>query len=198
MTQGDPVIEEENVEIGEDNFDRSLPTLFDDVAGLYDLMEHKSNECEVPLRESHKSKEESMCDFSSLHLKLLYFCLLYKLSNSAILCLLTILNEEGVDVPISVYLFKKPQVAAKVQVLKNTLSCGGNYGYLSIFDNLAYCIKNSLVAFRAKYVDLKIKIGIDGIPVFKSSPVHIWPILFTMRNVGFSKPLPIAVYAGLC
>ena len=47
MTQGDPVIKEENVKIGEDNFNRSLPTLFDDVAGLYDLMEHESNECKL-------------------------------------------------------------------------------------------------------------------------------------------------------
>ena len=42
MTQHWPVIEEENVKIGEDNFDRSVPTIFDDVAGIYDLVEHKS------------------------------------------------------------------------------------------------------------------------------------------------------------
>ena len=112
--------------------------------------------------------------------------------------MLTILNEEGVDVPVSVYLFKKSQVAKKVQVLKNTLNCGGNFGYLSIFENLFYCIKNSLVVFKTQYVDLKIKIGIYGIPIFKSSSVQIWPISFIIRNVGFNKPIPIAVYAGLC
>ena len=153
---------------------------------------------EVPSEENQESNKDYKSNFSSLHTKLLYFCLLYKLSNSAILCLLTILNEEGVDVPGSVYLFKKPQVAKKVQVLKNTLNCGGNFGYLSIFENLFYCIQNSLVVFKTQYVDLKIKIGIDGIPIFKSSPVCIWPILFIMRNVGFNKPLPIAVYSGLC
>ena len=98
---------------------------------------------EVPLRETHESKEEFRCHFSSLHVKLLCFCLLYKLISSAILCLLTILNEKGVDVRVSAYLFKKLQAATKVQVLKNTLSCSGDSGYLSIFDNLVYCIKNA-------------------------------------------------------
>ena len=148
------------------------------------------------MEENHESNKEYKSNFSSVHTKLLYFCLLYKLSNSAILCLLTILNKEGVDVPVSVYLFKKPQVEKKVQVLKNTLICSGNFGYLSIFENLFYCIKNSLVVFKTRYVDLNI--GIDGIPIFKSSPIQIWPILFIMKNVGFNKPLPIAVYAGLC
>ena len=112
---------------------------------------------------NHESNKEYKSNFSSLHTKLLYFCLLCKLSNSAILCLLTILNDK-----VSVYLFKKPQVAKKVQVLKNTLNCGGNFGYLSIFENLFYCIKNSLVVFKTQYVDLKI-----GIPIFKSSPLQI-------------------------
>ncbi|XP_047128576.2 uncharacterized protein LOC124809079 [Hydra vulgaris] len=196
-TQFEADAEEQKLTINEDYFDESASTFFDDVMGKFDLVEDTSYESEVPLEDNDESNKKSKGDFSSLHTKLLYFCLLYKLSKSAILCLLTILNEEGVDVPISVYLFKKPQVATKVQVLKNSLSCGGNFGYLSIFENLSYCIKNSLVTFKTQYVNLKIKVGIDGIPIFKSSPVHIWPILFIMRNVGFNKPFPIAVYAGL-
>ncbi|XP_047128205.1 uncharacterized protein LOC105843716 [Hydra vulgaris] len=194
LTQFKTVAENENVTIGEDYFDENVSSIFDEATGCdNEGDEDENNESEVLSEENHEINS-----FSSLHNKLLYFCLLYKLSNSAILCLLTILNKEGVDVPVSVYLFKKPQVAKKVQVLKNTLDCSRNFGYLSIFENLFYCIKNSLVVFKTQYVDLKIKIGIDGIPIFKSSPIHIWPILFNIRNVGFNKPLPIGVYSGLC
>ena len=45
MTQDlQPIIKEENLKICEDNFDRSVPTIFDDMAGTCDLVEHESND----------------------------------------------------------------------------------------------------------------------------------------------------------
>ncbi|XP_047124899.1 uncharacterized protein LOC124807237 [Hydra vulgaris] len=103
LTQFKTVAENENVTIDEDYFDENVSSIFDEATGCdNEGDEDKNNESEVPSEENHESN-----NFSSLHTKLLYFCLLYKLSNSAILCLLTVLNEEGVDVPVSVYLFKK-------------------------------------------------------------------------------------------
>ena len=113
------------------------------------------------------------------------------------LLILTVLKEEGCDVPSSIYLFKKPNLKPKVDIVKPNLRTEGSFTYLSILENLRYCISHRLFSLNCKFVDLKIKIGIDGIPIFKSSPINLWPILFSIDNVGFSKPLPIAVFVGV-
>lgn len=110
--------------------------------------------------------------------------------------LLQSLKEEGVSVPSSVYMLNKMRSSSKVDVLCSVLKCGGQMAYLSIQDNLIFCIKNNLLLFEEKFNKLSLSINIDGLPLFRSSPVCLWPILFSFRNFSFKKPLPIAVYAG--
>ena len=47
------------------------------------------------------------------------------------------------------------------------------------------------------YNDLDISIGIDGVPIFESSNINLWPILLCLKNCSHSKPLPIAIFAGI-
>lgn len=110
--------------------------------------------------------------------------------------LLTILKEEGFDVPNSLYLFKKPNVRPKLEILKANFPVGGAFAYLSILDNMKYCIKNNILQCKQNFMDLSLKVGIDGIPIFKSSPVNIWPILLYIDGL-VGRPLPVAVFVGL-
>lgn len=92
---------------------------------------------------------------------------------------------------------KKPDIKKNTDVIRTYLPSGGAIAYLSIYNNLKYCLKEKLITFKNKVNDISIQVGIDGIPLFKSSPVNLWPILFTIKNVSFRKPLPIAVFAGI-
>lgn len=143
------------------------------------------------------STSDQAKEYSDLHLKLLYFFLLYKISNNAMCFLLQVLRDEGLEVPTSMYFFKKPSLSNKVEIVRSNLQCGGTFAYISIKENIEYCIKNKLLNFSNIFVDLKIKIGIDGIPIFKSSPVNLWPILLIFRDLSFKKALPVGIYCGL-
>ena len=129
--------------------------------------------------------------------KLLVFFLLFNISHRAMLYLLVILKEEGFSVPNSIYMLKKLSMNSKVDVIKSTLNCGGQFAYLSIIENIKYCIQSKLIVFHTMYNELKIAINIDGIPLFRSSPVNLWPILLSFKNCNFEKPLPIAIYVGI-
>lgn len=160
------------------------------------LVDDDGDKPEEEADDIHSGEKAKEVSYGTLHLKLLYFYLLFKISDRAMFYLLTILIEEGVAVPRSLYLFKKPNISSKVDILKSNLTSGGKLAYLSIIDNLKYCLSNKLLVLTSKFTDLSIKVGIDGIPIFRSSPVNLWPILFTIDNIAFKRPLPIAVYVG--
>lgn len=135
---------------------------------------------------------------NSIGEKLYMFFTIFGISNRAMSYLLAILEEEGLNVPSSVYLLKKPfSCDKKVDVIKSTLNCGGEFVYLSIEDNIKYCIDNNLIQLTDKYTEFRIMLNIDGLPLFRSSPVNIWPILVSFRDYDFGKPLPVGVYVGV-
>ena len=153
------------------------------------------NEGLSPIEECETTSDSF--DYSALHLKLLYWSLLCRISDRAVILLLEILTEEGIDVPRSLYLFKKPNVINKVNIIKtNVTGNKGTFAYLSIFENLKFCVANKLLTLKDKFCDFSVKFGIDGIPIFRSSPVNIWPILFTIDDF-LHRPLPVAVFVGL-
>lgn len=134
----------------------------------------------------------------TLSQKLLYFFLVFNISVRVMNYLLNLMAEEGMNVPRTVYLLKKmanysPQ---KVQILRTTAGHHGEFAYISIKENLLYCLSNKLLHFKSLFNDIKISINIDGLPLFKSSPVQAWPILMTIRDFSFKKPLPIGIYVG--
>ncbi len=105
--------------------------------------------------------------------------------------LLDILNRFNVEVPKSIYLLKSRlgTTSSTVNKFKN-----GSFVYFSIFDNLKYLLDNSLIN-NLNTSDLKISINIDGMPLYKSSHISAWPILFKIH--GVFRPVIIGIYVGL-
>ena len=132
----------------------------------------------------------------SLAVKLLYYFLILNVSHRSMDYLLTILRDEGLEVPSSVYNLKKSMHSRKAVILQS-LKCGGQMAYLSIKDNLIHCIEQNLICFSDVYNCIKININVDGLPLFRSSPMTLWPVLFSLRSCSFNKPLPIGVYVGI-
>lgn len=101
--------------------------------------------------------------------------------------LLTILQEEGIDVPLS---------AAALLGKNNQISIRkvfpGSYCHIGIENQIKkfeHVLKN--------YDKIEVDINIDGIPLFKSSRVQLCPILLKIVNVNEKiKPFPIGIYVG--
>lgn len=125
--------------------------------------------------------------------KLLHFFRTYNISENAMQYLLNTLNEEGITVPGTVYMLKKSEV--KTDVPRSILPGGGEVAYLTILENIRHCVESNSISLPDDHVSLNLTINIDGLPLFRSSPVCLWPILFTIKDV-FNTPLAAGIYVG--
>lgn len=77
-----------------------------------------------------------------------------------------------------------------------SLKSGGNYCHVGILQNLQelYCAYSTDSCFEND--QLYIQVNIDGLPLFKSSSLHVWPILGILKGLACEKPFTIGVYAG--
>ena len=98
--------------------------------------------------------------------------------------LLIILNESGHSLP------KESRTLLKTD--QNTTSStlfNGEYTYLGVGNTIEKIVTTN------NYTDIKINlmVNVDGLPLFKSSSLQLWPILIRFSSF---KPVPVALYCG--
>jgi hypothetical protein len=130
----------------------------------------------------------------SLSEELLIFFVMFNLPKSAMSYLLQLLVRHKIDVPSSVYLLTKVKRNIKWDILDIDK---GQFGTLSLKDTIVYCLQNGLLVIDSglQQMALNIKINVDGLPLFKSSLVSLWPILCSIGNVA--RPLPLGLFCGI-
>ena len=71
---------------------------------------------------------------------------------------------------------------------------GGSYYHFGVRDEVARNI--SLLALNGQ--DIQLQINIDGLPLYRSSPVDLWPILcrVILADHTCSKVFPVAIFCG--
>ena len=128
---------------------------------------------------------------SSLAEDLLLFFIMFNIPKRAMLYLLTILNKHHVEgVPNTLYFLKKCLKSTNYETMDMS---SGKFAYLGIISNIRFILENNL--FHPIQSVLHFKINIDGLPLFRSSRINLWPIL--LKVAGFHRPLPVAVFCGL-
>lgn len=127
---------------------------------------------------------------NSLDEDLFIFVMLFNLSNGAIQFLLTTLLKHGVSVPKSVHLLKSQHSKSSY----DSWLCGaGKIAYYSIKSCFKFLINNKFLKSDT-YVDMQV--NIDGLPLYRSSPLSLWPILIKLERSIYSKPFPVGFYLG--
>ena len=99
--------------------------------------------------------------------------------------MLAILREHGhQDLPKDARtLLQTPRSIATLE------KCSGQYIYLGIKNGMERCLQ------RCKYINVDtiiLKVNIDGLPIFKSTGLDIWPILGMIVR---PRPFLIALYS---
>ena len=69
---------------------------------------------------------------------------------------------------------------------------GGEYCYLSLSSGLTTIVKQNHITTE----HLELQINVDGIPLFKSSSVTLWPILCLVKNISFKAPFVVGMFCG--
>ena len=98
--------------------------------------------------------------------------------------LLIILNESGHSLPKGSRTLLKTNHKATSTTLFN-----GEYTYFGVRNTIEKIVTTNY------YIDRKnnLMVNIDGLPLFKSSSLQLWPILIRFSSF---KPVPVALYCG--
>ncbi|PAA76785.1 hypothetical protein BOX15_Mlig005569g2, partial [Macrostomum lignano] len=127
--------------------------------------------------------------------QLLLFYLLFNIPVRAMNYLLRLLVSNGCQVPATLHLLKKPLSKFKTQV--ETMGTG-QFAYVGIFENIKYCVDRMMLPsslFDSTEIKLNLKLNCDGLPLFKSSKITLWPILVQFEHIR--QPFPVASFCGL-
>lgn len=110
----------------------------------------------------------------------------YNISVQCGNALLKLLRKHEIDVPQDVRTLKKISLKpCDIITLKN-----GNYTHLGLLHNIEIFLDNNSY-FKD---DISVDIGIDGVPLAKSSTSQLWPILGNIPP--YKKVFTIGVYHG--
>lgn len=126
--------------------------------------------------ESSTSNENKNFHFKQqLNDQIRNWALEYRITNRALDALLKILNSIGLSCVLdSRTLLKTPR---SVEILEMN---GGKFWYNSIIKNLSLIFSN-----LNEDITIKLNFNIDGLPLFKSSKVQLWPILANIHGRYF-------------
>lgn len=148
------------------------------------LNEEISDNTEANLNEEISDNTKANSDISLL---LYFWCLQFNISNNAMSSLLVILQKYFPDLPRDSRTFKRTPRKTIVQDLAN-----GTYYHFGLLQTISAFLKKNIDYVTGNL--LNIDVGIDGLPLFKSSKSQFWPILGNV--VGFPDVFVIGNYHG--
>lgn len=144
--------------------------------------------------DSENESQENGLESLSIADGLLLFMVMFNISNAAINFLLFFLNCKGIKVPKTAHGLRGK--------LRNHMfdSCkveNGDIGFCSLITHIAYCIKNGFLKASGVQTEITLHLNLDGLPLFKSSRLNIWPLLMTIKECTYPKPFPLAFFCGV-
>ena len=141
------------------------------------------------LSSSLEEKDENASQDSSqeLEIDLAVWATKNKCTRSALNELLAILRKQGLRLPKDARtLLRTPRTVDVVE------KCGGNYFYMGLENGVLKLIHQN-VDYFADLEQIQLTFNIDGVPLFKSTNVQLWPILCSVQ--GF-EPFVVSIFCG--
>jgi hypothetical protein len=140
------------------------------------------------VEDSDDDNEELTSNETLLHDRLANWAVAFNISHAALSDLLCILQPLNLDLPKDARTLL--QTCREVQTIS---LAGGDYYYFGVRFWLQSLLQKSQDVLYVE--ELTLHINIDGIPLFKSSTMCLWPILGSFQEIEAS-PFPIAVYCS--
>lgn len=155
------------------------------------LIQPDINEPQISISDSCISDGESVSfDWDELHCswfdELRSFALKHKLTHTAINDLLKIMREKNIkNLPLDA----RTLLSSNTDKVETISVPPGEYWHYGAKRALKAILQNKILLPKCLYLS----IGIDGVPISKSSKSQFWPILGRIKN---SKPFIIGIYCG--
>lgn len=145
---------------------------------------------DIPESGSESFDDIPEIDSSLLHQKLSEWTVSFNVSHACLSSLLKILRSCNIDLPAD------PRTVLRTPrkyVVKEI--AGGKYHHFGLSEGISCCAESvSLDELNSR--DLSLQINVDGLPLFKSSSVSLWPILGRIKEFSSCDPFVIGIFAG--
>lgn len=117
----------------------------------------------------------------------------FKVSHNFCNSLLTVLRNEGLDVPKDIRTLMKTPTNHEIINIS-----GGSYIHLGLKNMLLPILSRNNAQIYINSHIIKIGINIDGLPISKSSKSQLWPILISILNFKELKEnvIPVGIFHG--
>ncbi|XP_055599416.1 uncharacterized protein LOC129748738 isoform X2 [Uranotaenia lowii] len=142
--------------------------------------------------EYHENTPEDTNIIDKLNLEecLRYWAFKTGQTHAAINLIMEIIRRktDGKKLPLSARTLLK---TSRTETSKILAIPGGQYWYRGLQACLNNCFQN-----LQKPMSISININIDGLPMYKSSRLQLWPILINIFEMPDLNPMPVAIYCG--
>lgn len=130
-------------------------------------------------------------DSDDIRFKLAEWAVECRVPHATLAALLPILRVRYPELP------KDPRtlLATPADVVVDDLA-GGSYHHIGIESCVLNAVKHHLVDEHLVADRVSIQINIDGLPLFKSSGLQLWPILGLLKEPAVSEPFVIGMFSG--
>ncbi|RXN19315.1 transposase domain-containing protein [Labeo rohita] len=128
----------------------------------------------------------------SLEKKLSEWAMKFNISMTSLTHLLKILKEHDIDVPADGRTLLKTPCSGSLRITEKS---GGKYTYFGLKEGLTHTLSEQ---DTSKYDHFEISLNIDGLPIFKSINLTMWPLQCAVINIDEVKnsPFVVALYSG--
>ncbi|RXN12763.1 hypothetical protein ROHU_009977 [Labeo rohita] len=116
----------------------------------------------------------------------------FNISMTSLTHLLKILKEHDIDVPADGRTILKTPRSGSLRITEKS---GGKYTYFGLKEGLTHTLSEQ---DTSKYDHFEISLNIDGLPIFKSKNLTMWPLQCAVINIDEVKnsPFVVALYSG--
>ena len=185
-----------------DNIDKQTPDLSDHLNQNDSDRFSSADDCLKKLESDSNSDFDYLSSDSDsyetldIRSEIAAWAILFLIKNDALSALLHILRKHGLKLPKDARTVLK--TPTNVGIINKS---GGNYVYFGLKNGLESQLK--YLKCGLQNFEIKLKINIDGIQLFKSSSASLWPILCSFNKFppfvvslyyGLKKPEPISEY----
>jgi len=138
-----------------------------------------------------ESDAEELNEHVSLLDSLASWAIQFSVSLVALTALLSLLRVYHPELPKDARTILKTKMDYRIQE-----KCGGFYHYRGILKAL-YNTLTQLIVSVADGFTFRLQINIDGLPLFKSTNMQLWPILGLLLSVPMKEPAVIGIFCGV-
>ncbi len=150
-----------------------------------------SDDTDSERNEYENEAADEYCTEFDIHDKLCFWATSYNISQAAFTALLHILWLAGLDVPQNARtLLETPEDTPVKQI------AGGNYYHFGIANGILASLRQNACLTGAMITNLSLNIDVDGLPLFHSSNVQLWPILGSIAGLAKANVFVIGLFAG--